>query len=490
MEKKLMEAHDKFKDLIEYVTVGSVGSEIHDAELGIFRRLLGLGRTLLELFVASSGSGDVGPTMQGRDGRVFRRRRTSSRQYLSIFGKILIWRAHYLRDGEEGLFPLDACLNLPEGKYSYLLQDWLTDHAVQTTFGHSVRWVKKIFGLGIPHRGIQRINLDSTETVSEFIDSLELPPVEQERSILVHSADCKGIRMCKKHRNPDAPRTKKKTGKKRMACVTRAYSTDPYDRGPQEIMDSFLESPENRTSGKDKKSKQRKPCHRRTIASLKETKSDLFSKADPAVNSRIHEGTQERVALMDGEKILWNLSAKHFPGWTEILDFTHVVEKLRLSAELLYKQGSSEAKQYVRETGTALLEGRLDWVIDDLTTAMEDGSLSTGKAHTLQHKVIGYFKNNSHRMAYDQYLARGLPIASGIIESTCGNLVKDRMEGAGMSWSMDGAEAMIRLRGVFIDELWEEFWDFNTDSQKRKLYKKYTNTMLNRPKQTEMREAA
>jgi len=490
MEKTVMQAHEQFNDLLEYATIGSAGSEIHDAEFGIFRRLLGLGRTLLEVFVASSGRCDLGPTVQDQDGRAYEYRRSSSRQYLSIFGQISIRRAHYLREGMKGIFPLDARLNLPKGKYSYLLQDWLTDHAVQTTFGHSVRWMKKILGLEIPHRAVQRINLDSTETVSEFIDSLESPAVEEEGSILVHSADCKGIRMCKKHRNPDVPRTPEKPGKKRMACVTRGYSTDPYERSPQEIMDSFLESPENRTSGKDKQRKDRKPRHRRTIASLKETKSDLFSKSDRAVKPRMHEGTQDRAALMDGEKALWNLSAKHFPGWTEILDFTHVVERLRLTAELLCKPGSPEAKEYVRETGVALLEGHLDWVIEDFTTAMEDGSLSSGKAHTLQHKVIGYFKNNSHRMAYDQYLARGLPIATGIIESTCGNLVKDRMEGAGMSWSIDGAEAMIRLRGVFIDELWEDFWDFRTDREKKRLYAQYTNTMLNRPKQAEMREAA
>lgn len=490
MEKKLMDAHEEFNNLIEYVTVGSTGSEIHDVELGIFRRLLGLGRTLLELFVASAGERCVGPTVHDRDGCVYEYRRSSLKKYLSIFGQISIRRAHYLREGTKGIFPLDADLNLPQGKYSYLLQDWLSDHAVQTTYGQTVRWVKKILNLEIPHRSIQRINLDSQDSAVEFLDSLEPPAVKDEGSVLVQSADGKGIRMSKKHRNPDVPRTQDKPGKKRMACVTRGYSTDPYDREPEEIMDSFLESPEDRTTRKDKHSKHRKPRHRRTVASLKQPKADLFSKSAEAIKPRVHEGTQDKVVLMDGEKVLWNLSAKHFPGWTEILDFTHVVERLRLAAELLYKQGSIEGKQYVRETGVALLKGRLEWVIEDFTTAMEDGSLSRIKGHTLQHKVIGYFNNNSHRMAYDQYLARGLPIATGIIESTCGNLVKDRMEGAGMSWSMDGAEAMIRLRGVFIDELWDEFWDFNTDTQKTKLYGKYTNTMLNRPKQAEMREAA
>lgn len=64
-----------------------------------------------------------------------------------IFGQILIERAHYARQGTDGLFMLDAHLNLHAGKYSYPLQDWLSDQAVQTTFGYTVRWVKKILAL-------------------------------------------------------------------------------------------------------------------------------------------------------------------------------------------------------------------------------------------------------------------------------------------------------------------------------------------------------
>ncbi|MFC1835651.1 ISKra4 family transposase [Thermodesulfobacteriota bacterium] len=487
MEKKVMQARTEFNDLLEYVTTGSAGSEIHDVELGIFRRLLGLGRTLLELFVASVGKGDVGPTVRDRNGLVYQYRRSSARQYLSIFGQILIARAHYSRQGANGLFPLDTHLNLPTGKYSYLLQDWLADQAVQTTFGYTVRWVKKILGLEIPHRAVQRINLSCTDAVAQFVDSLDPPEAEQEGSILVQSADGKGIRMCPKHRNPDAVRTKDKPGKKRSACVTRGYSTDPYDRTSKEIMDTFVEPPEKRTRNK---SKHRKPCHRRTIASLTESKSSLFGKCDQAVKLRIHEGTEEKVVLMDGEKVLWKLSAKHFPGWTEILDFTHVVDRLRLTAQMLYKPGSRDEREYVRATGEALLEGHLDWVIEDFTMLTQDGSLSEAASHALEHKVLGYFRNNRHRMQYDRYLARGLPIASGIIESTCGNLIKDRMEGAGMAWSVEGAEAMVRLRGVFIDELWEEFWNFKTDSQKKSLYERYADTMTNRTNEPIIQHAA
>ena len=63
-------------------------------------------------------------------------------------------------------------------------------------------------------------------------------------------------------------------------------------------------------------------------------------------------------------------------------------------------------------------------------------------------------------MKYDEYLAMGLPIGSGVIEGTCKNLINDRMEGSGMRWSPDGAEAILKLRAVYLSDLLNDFWDF------------------------------
>ena len=49
-------------------------------------------------------------------------------------------------------------------------------------------------------------------------------------------------------------------------------------------------------------------------------------------------------------------------------------------------------------------------------------------------KACNYLENNLERMRYDEYLAAGYPIASGVIEGACRHLVKDRMERTGMRW--------------------------------------------------------
>jgi len=43
-------------------------------------------------------------------------------------------------------------------------------------------------------------------------------------------------------------------------------------------------------------------------------------------------------------------------------------------------------------------------------------------------KAADYIDNNQERLQYDQALAYGLPVATGIIEGTCRYLVKDRPE--------------------------------------------------------------
>src|SRR5208337_781850 len=107
---------------------------------GIHRRLLRLGRLLLELFVLATGTGKTGETLIDNDGAVYRYLRDSKCKYLSIFGEIRIVRAYYAKEGRAGLFPLDARLNLPERKYSYVLQEWMACKAVETSYERAAAW--------------------------------------------------------------------------------------------------------------------------------------------------------------------------------------------------------------------------------------------------------------------------------------------------------------------------------------------------------------
>jgi hypothetical protein len=73
-------------------------------------------------------------------------------------------------------------------------------------------------------------------------------------------------------------------------------------------------------------------------------------------------------------------------------------------------------------------------------------------------------------MRYEICLAHGYPIGSGVIEGACRNLINDRLELTGMSWTLKGAESVMRLRAVHINKDWDAFWKFRRQSERRRLY--------------------
>ncbi|MDP6736393.1 MAG: hypothetical protein QF732_07835 [Nitrospinaceae bacterium] len=74
------------------------------------------------------------------------------------------------------------------------------------------------------------------------------------------------------------------------------------------------------------------------------------------------------------------------------------------------------------------------------------------------------------RAKSDRLLAKGLPIASGSVEGACKNLIKDRMERSGMRWSSDGAEAMVKMRAIYLSRDFDEYWGWHTTKDQERLY--------------------
>ncbi len=81
-----------------------------------------------------------------------------------------------------------------------------------------------------------------------------------------------------------------------------------------------------------------------------------------------------------------------------------------------------------------------------------------------------YLANNREHMRYDEYLAAGYPIGSGVAEGACRHLVKDRMEQTGMRWTVEGAQAMLHVRALYLNGQWGEFLEFRVEQEQAQLY--------------------
>jgi hypothetical protein len=59
-----------------------------------------------------------------------------------------------------------------------------------------------------------------------------------------------------------------------------------------------------------------------------------------------------------------------------------------------------------------------------------------------------------------------------VVESTCGHTVKDRMEGTGRRWSIEGAESTLLLRSIYTSGDWDAYWDSHMKQERTRLYDK------------------
>lgn len=114
---------------------------------------------------------------------------------------------------------------------------------------------------------------------------------------------------------------------------------------------------------------------------------------------------------------------------------------------------------FVRQRLPQVLQGQVTTVVRGLKRLAAKNKLNSVKKKSLA-RICGYLYKNRHRMRYDEYWSKGYPIASGVIEGACRHLVKDRLECAGMHWTLTGAQAMLDVGSVHIGGQWLAFQQF------------------------------
>lgn len=456
------------------------GTAAHEVELAVWKAVLELGYTLLGRFFASLGTGDMGESVTLPDGRVcVRLAELHVRRYQSIFGEFRLQRTAYgSREGQKIEFiPLDNRLQLPESVFSYLLQDWDQGLCVEEAFSQASRTIERMLGLRQSVDSLERMNAQLSEQVDDFRAERTLPPAEEEGEILVSSADGKGVVMRRGdgEQPPPAHRTKgDKASRKEMAMVGTVYSVDRYVRTPEEIVAALFDDQRDRPPPS-----RPQPRHKQTMASLAYTDGTgehagiekTYEWMLEEIWARNRGYGKEMVHLCDGQETLWDARQRYLPrrNTIDILDLLHVTPRLWQAAHVFHPEKSAAAAEFVRERVLKVLEGKVELVVRGLRVMQTKRKLTGSKNKTLT-KVCAYFEQNGKRMQYDEYLAKGYPIASGVIEGACRHLVKDRMERAGMHWTRAGAQAMLEVRSIHINGDWDRYQKFRFATETKKLY--------------------
>lgn len=459
------------------VEAAETGREAHEIERDVFRGVLALGRQLFGAFLQLVGDGDLGETVELPNGRPLRRLEdTRTRTYQGVFGDFEIERCVYgTRAGQKiELVPTDQRLGLPESEFSYLLQDWAQALGVEHAWKPVAEVLRRMLGLTQHVDSLERMCRQMAQAVADFREQLPPPKPAEEGEILVVTVDNKGVPM---RRPSDAPppgaRRKKghKANKKRHATLGGAYSVDPKIRTPEDVVAALFRERPRGASASDPAAKQKRfraalSDPDRAVRGQPETFGWLAAEVE-----RRRRPEQPLVYLTDGQRSLQTDRAKYLdaPELVEILEFLHVVPRMWEAAYLFHREGSDEAADFVRPRLLRILQGQARGVIKGLRRMGHSHRLPAAKLKILE-TICRFLEQNLSRMRYDEYLAAGFPIASGVIEGACRYVIKDRMERSGMRWTVPGAQAMLDLRTTWINGHWQEFQRFRIRREHQRLY--------------------
>lgn len=168
------------------------------------------------------------------------------------------------------------------------------------------------------------------------------------------------------------------------------------------------------------------------------------------------------VLLADGAEWIWHYGhrflavevGKKRMEVVEIVDIFHAFEHLGTVAGSVFGQATEAAKAWVEPLKIELQTQGASPIL----VALEALIPTDASAADEVRKAIGYFTEHAARMDYPAFVARGLPIGSGAIESTCKTLVERREKGPGMRWTEYGAQTVASLRAIQLSGRWSPFW--------------------------------
>jgi hypothetical protein len=460
------------------------GDAVHEVEETTWGGLIETGREMIAAYIQKQEEDIPRPKVIEHEGKKLHRLpKRRMRPYVSAFGPTPFRRDVYAarETQRQEVVPLDAKLGMPEGNTSYLLQKWSGTKCVKESYQESRATLLEIFGFAPSVNCLEDMVARAAEHAEVYFDEQEPVDPTTEAEILVATSDCKGVPM----RQVDAPRTKRgndvprpkrkrlkkgeKNGQKRMACVGGVYSVAPFRRTAEDVVNEILRQEKQAQRPKPQNKRLRAVLTREVEGKEVNGKEVVFDWLAKEVEQRDSQEGRTVVAIMDGETKLRDLQEGKIGRAIGILDIWHVTEYLWKLAYCFHAEGSDKAEAFVETYLRKLLEGNVGRVIGGIRQMVTKGGLPKRKREKAE-KYLNYFVERSAYMKYDEYLAAGYPIGSGVVEGACRHLVKDRMEQTGMRWRIAGAQAVLSLRAIYVNDDWDTFHADRIQTEQRKLY--------------------
>jgi hypothetical protein len=418
----------------------------------------------------------------GADGVVRNRKRDTERQLKTLVGKVAVPRLGYQSPGHPDLHPMDAKLNLAPELYSHGLREMIAKEAARASFDEVVEMVGRYTGDRVAKRQVEELTVRAARDFDGFYELRRHDEEVPGRDLLVISTDGKGIVMrhedlreatrlaAEKKANKIETRLSpgEKADRKRIAQVCTVYSVAPWRRSAADVLHTLRDE--------DTDSKRPRPQDKRVWASVEKDAREVIREAFEEALRRDPERRRRWVVLVDGLphqiKLVKAEAKRAGVEVTIVVDIVHVLEYLWLAGRAIFGGSTPEAEEWVGHRLLALLTGRsggdvartIRWWAKSRADQIDDAGRKAIK------KAAKYLANRTRTrlMRYADALRDGLPIATGVIEGACRYLVKDRMDRTGARWSLQGAEAVLRLRAIRASGDFDDYWRFHLAREKER----------------------
>lgn len=162
---------------------------------------------------------------------------------------------------------------------------------------------------------------------------------------------------------------------------------------------------------------------------------------------------REKIFAADGGGWCWDIQARYFSDAAGVLDWYHAGEHVWDAARQVAPGMSAEwAGGALDRLHAGGGEELLAWLKSQVPPRRS-------KCRTALEKLIQYLSGHICRTAYPAYRTSGWQIGTGMMESTCKQLVGQRLKGPGMHWTEQGAIAITALRATDLNGKWNTFWN-------------------------------
>ena len=163
-----------------------------------------------------------------------------------------------------------------------------------------------------------------------------------------------------------------------------------------------------------------------------------------------------KAVVGDGGNWIGPLADLHFPGFTQILDFLHLLVHLYAAATAAHRGKAKPAWSLYEQWLRWAWSGQVKPLIAGLQAQCErlgpaPPKTSDDDPRRIVSLTLAYVKSNADRMDYATYRQAGLPITSTAVESLIKQFNK-RVKGTEQFWIKGGAEAILQSRAAYLSD--------------------------------------